>query len=98
MAREQRTARLTVLTDPDKRAVFEALCAVDDVTPPHVVRRLIREFIEQRSGRAWNPGELEIEPVGQRDSDEYHRSVDGYLKQFESKLRSLSQQYPYYEP
>jgi len=57
MAREQRTARLTVLIDPDKKAVFEALCAVDDVTPSHVVRRLIREFIEQRSGRAWNPGE-----------------------------------------
>lgn len=57
MSREQRTARLTVLIDPDKKAVFEHLCALEDVTPSQVVRRLIREFIEQRSGRPWQPGE-----------------------------------------
>ena len=57
MTREQRTARLTVLIDPDKKAVFERLCALDDVTPSQVVRRLIHEFIEQRSGRRWQPGE-----------------------------------------
>ena len=54
---EQRTARLTVLVDPDKKAVFERLCDWDDVTPSQVVRRLIREFIEQRTGVAWQPGE-----------------------------------------
>ena len=57
MPREQRTARLTVLIDPDKKAVFERLCALDDVTPSQVIRRLIRDFIEQRSGRAWQPGD-----------------------------------------
>jgi len=57
MSREQRTARLTVLIDPDKKAVFEALCARDDVTPSQVVRQLIRGFIEQRTGRAWQPGQ-----------------------------------------
>jgi len=57
MAQEQRTARLTTLIDPDKKAVFEYLCALDDLTPSQVVRRLIREFIEQRSGRPWQPGE-----------------------------------------
>lgn len=57
MSREQRTARLTVLIDPDKKAVFEHLCALDDVTPSQVVRRLIHDFIEQRSGRAWQPGD-----------------------------------------
>lgn len=57
MPREKRTARLTVLIDPDKKAVFEHLCALDDVTPSQVVRRLIHEFIEQRAGRAWQPGE-----------------------------------------
>ena len=55
--REQRTARFTVLIDPDKKAVFERLCALDDVTPSQVIRRLIREYIEQRSGSAWQPGE-----------------------------------------
>jgi hypothetical protein len=54
---EQRTARLTVLIDPDKKAVFESLCEFDDVTPSQVIRRLIREFIEERSGRAWKPGD-----------------------------------------
>ena len=54
---EQRTARLTVLIDPDKKAVFEKLCEIDDVTPSQVIRRLIREFIEERSGRAWKPGD-----------------------------------------
>ena len=57
MSREQRTGRLTILIDPDKKAVFEHLCALDDVTPSQVVRRLIREFIEQRSGRPWQPGQ-----------------------------------------
>lgn len=57
MSREQRTARLTVLIDPDKKAVFEHLCALDDVTPSQVVRRLIHDFIEQRAGRAWQPGD-----------------------------------------
>jgi hypothetical protein len=57
MPREQRTARLTVLIDPDKKAVFEHLCAHEDVTPSQAIRRLIRDFIEQRTGRPWQPGE-----------------------------------------
>ena len=57
MTQEQRTARMTVLIDPDKKAVFEYLCALEDVTPSQVVRRLIRDYIEQRSGRPWQPGE-----------------------------------------
>lgn len=57
MPSERRTARLTILIDPDKKAVFERLCVLDDMTPSQVIRRLIREFIEQRSGRPWRPGE-----------------------------------------
>ena len=57
MTREQRTARMTVLIDPGKKAVFESLCALNDVTPSQVVRRLIRDYIEQRSGRPWKPGD-----------------------------------------
>jgi hypothetical protein len=30
---EERTARLTVLIDPRKKAVFERLCAQEDLTP-----------------------------------------------------------------
>jgi hypothetical protein len=52
---EQRTARLTILIDPRKKAVLERLCAAEDVTPSQLVRRLIRSFIEERLGRPWRP-------------------------------------------
>jgi hypothetical protein len=58
---EERTARLTILIDPRKKAVFERLCTEEDLTPSQVVRRLIRGYIEQRLGRPWKPGE---EPSG----------------------------------
>jgi hypothetical protein len=54
---EERTARLTVLIDPRKKAVFERLCAQEDLTPSQVVRRMIRSYIEARTGRPWNPSE-----------------------------------------
>ena len=57
MSREVRTARLTILIDPDKKAVFEQLCRVEDLTPSQVVRRLIRNYIEAQLGRPWKPGE-----------------------------------------
>lgn len=43
---ESKTARLTLLIDPDKKAAFEALCASQDVTPSQVVRQLIRDYLE----------------------------------------------------
>jgi len=55
MKTESRTARLTILVDPRKKAVFERLCAQDDQTPSQVVRRLMREYIEKRTGRSWVP-------------------------------------------
>lgn len=42
---ERKTARLTLLIDPEKKAAFERLCASQDVTPSQVVRRLIREYL-----------------------------------------------------
>ena len=54
---EERTARLTILLDPRKKAVFERLCAEEDLTPSQVVRRLMRSYIEQRLGRPWSPVE-----------------------------------------
>jgi len=55
---EERTARLTILIDPRKKAVFESLCAEEDLTPSQVVRRMIRRYIEERTGRPWTPGEV----------------------------------------
>lgn len=50
---EERTARLTLLIDPRKKAVFERLCLEEDSTPSQVVRRLIRAYIEERTGEPW---------------------------------------------
>jgi hypothetical protein len=55
LALEQRTARLTILVDPRKKAVFERLCAQEDATPSQVVRRLLRAYIEERTGNPWTP-------------------------------------------
>jgi antitoxin component of RelBE/YafQ-DinJ toxin-antitoxin module len=42
---ELKTARLTLLIDPTKKAAFEALCAQQDLTPSQVVRQLIRDYL-----------------------------------------------------
>ena len=57
MRQEERTARLTILIDPRKKAVFERVCGDEDVTPSQVVRRLIRRYIEERTGRPWSPAD-----------------------------------------
>jgi hypothetical protein len=57
LAIEDRTARLTILIDPRKKTLFERLCAEEDATPSQIVRRLIRGYIEERTGRPWNPAE-----------------------------------------
>lgn len=44
---ELKTARLTILIDPAKKLAFEELCRGQDMTPSQVVRRLIREFMDQ---------------------------------------------------
>ena len=57
MALEERTARLTILIDPRKKALFERLCAEKDTTPSQVVRQMIRRYIEERTGVPWEPEE-----------------------------------------
>jgi hypothetical protein len=57
LATEERTARLTILIDPRKKELFEQLCAEEDATPSQVVRRLLRRYIEERTGKPWTPSE-----------------------------------------
>lgn len=45
---ELKTARLTVLIDPAKKEAFEELCRSQDMTPSQVVRRLIRDWMEEQ--------------------------------------------------
>ena len=51
---ELKTARLTLLIDPAKKAAFERLCARQDLTPSQVVRQLIRDYLTQH-GVAYVP-------------------------------------------
>jgi hypothetical protein len=66
LAIEDRTARLTVLIDPRKKAPFERLCAEEDATCSQVVRRLIRRYIEERTGKPWVPSENPLSTVRRR--------------------------------
>jgi len=54
---ENRTARLTLLIDPEKKAAFDALCNQDDVTPSQTVRQFIREYVESKLGPDWREQE-----------------------------------------
>ncbi|MBK8120300.1 MAG: CopG family transcriptional regulator [Sulfuritalea sp.] len=47
---ESRTARLTILIDPDKKKLFEEICGAKDLTPSQVVRQLIRQYIVDNAG------------------------------------------------
>ena len=51
---ELKTARLTLLIDPAKKAAFEELCARQDRTPSQVVRQLIRDYLAQH-GVSYTP-------------------------------------------
>lgn len=48
---ENRTARLTILIDPQKKKIFEEICAAQDLTSSQVVRRLIRQYIIDNAGQ-----------------------------------------------
>ena len=47
---ENRTARLTILIDPQKKLLFEEICAAQDLTPSQVVRKLIRQYVIEHVG------------------------------------------------
>jgi hypothetical protein len=57
---ELKTARLTLLIDPAKKAAFERLCARQDLTPSQVVRQLIRDYLAQH-GASYVPSGLNAE-------------------------------------
>jgi len=57
---ELKTARLTLLIDPAKKAAFEQLCAQQDLTPSQVVRQLIRDYLAQH-GASYVPSGITAE-------------------------------------
>ena len=42
---ELKTARLTLLIDPNTKLAFERLCAQHDLTASQVVRQMIRDYL-----------------------------------------------------
>lgn len=61
---ELKTARLTILIDPNKKAAFESLCAQQDRTASQVIRQLIRDYLTQH-GVEYVPSGLNLdEPLG----------------------------------
>ena len=48
---EDKTARFTILIDADKKKAFDELCASQDVTSSQMIRRLMREYLEQHGVR-----------------------------------------------
>ena len=57
---ENRTARLTLLIDPEKKKIFEEICAANDLTPSQVVRRLVRQYIIDNAGERDLPAWLKV--------------------------------------
>lgn len=58
---ESKTARLTVLIDPNKKKAFERLCARQDITPSQVVRQLIRDYLAEH-GVSYGKADATVNP------------------------------------
>jgi len=54
---ELKTARLTLLIDPSKKAAFERLCSSQDRTASQVVRQLIRDYLVEHGATYLASGE-----------------------------------------
>lgn len=51
---ESRTARLTIMIDPNKKKALEALCTRLDTTPSQAIRQMIRGFLAEHNVE-WKP-------------------------------------------
>jgi hypothetical protein len=60
---ELKTARLTLLIDPNKKAAFERLCATQDRTASQVVRQLIRDYLALHGVQYTASGPSDDEPT-----------------------------------
>jgi hypothetical protein len=58
---ELKTARLTLLIDPNKKEAFERLCAQQDRTASQVVRQLIRDYLTEHGVAFVASGAVEVD-------------------------------------
>jgi len=82
---ELKTARLTLLIDPAKKAAFERLCARQDVTPSQVVRRLIREYLAAHGVRYVPSGAADEAGDGLSQGDAGQRARAGAARRPRAK-------------
>jgi hypothetical protein len=61
-----KTARLTILIEPASKKAFEQACRADDLTPSQVVRRMIRDFVEEQRGQGRLPLLRKPAPLARR--------------------------------
>jgi hypothetical protein len=71
---ELKTARLTLLIDPAKKAAFEQLCAHQDLTPSQVVRQLIRDYLSHH-GVSYTPSGMGDETQARPSAAPIHTAV-----------------------
>lgn len=64
---ENRTARLTILIDPQKKQLFEEICAAQDLTPSQVVRKLVRQYVLEYAGGRDLPDWM-LAPAGKNEA------------------------------
>ncbi|AFI84803.1 hypothetical protein [Methylophaga nitratireducenticrescens] len=69
---EKKTARLTLLIDPQKKRTFEKLCALQDLTPSQVVRQLIRDYLHKH-GEDYQTELTKDGKILQADSEPLHK-------------------------
>lgn len=58
---ENKTARLTILIDPEKKKALEDLCQAQDLTPSQVIRQLIRDYLQNHA--VTYPTQSTVKPV-----------------------------------
>ena len=58
---EDKSARFTILIDADRKKAFDDLCASQDVTSSQMIRKLIRQYLEQHGVRV-GQGALRTRP------------------------------------
>jgi hypothetical protein len=75
---ELKTARLTLLIDPNKKTAFERLCALQDRTASQVVRQLIRDYLAEHAMDDIAPGAEappDVSPETKRSAPTPHKAV-----------------------
>ena len=82
---ELKTARLTLLIDPNKKAAFERLCAQHDLTASQVVRQMIRDYLAQH-GVSYEPSGSEAQASAEAEAARAPRPASPRQRGVQAKI------------